>query len=84
MYLFDIFFFYSVLKAPECSDDRNNKSPNNDKSENTQSTTSPLQQRSSCSPVPDIQSKLTRIVYKCINIIIIIIHRFLVTHKRVV
>ncbi|XP_025410697.1 homeobox protein cut-like isoform X3 [Sipha flava] len=45
-----------VLKATECSDDRNNKSPNNEKSENTQSTTSPPQQRSSCSPVPDIQN----------------------------
>jgi len=47
---------FSVLKAVECSDDRNNKSPNNNKSENTQGT-SPQQQRSSCSPVPEIQSK---------------------------
>ncbi|XP_026810680.1 homeobox protein cut isoform X2 [Rhopalosiphum maidis] len=44
-----------VLKAVECSDDRNNKSPNNNKSENTQGT-SPQQQRSSCSPVPEIQN----------------------------
>lgn len=44
------------MKTVECSVDFNKKSPNNFKSENTQST-SPQQHRSSCSPVPDTQSE---------------------------